>query len=103
MLIMLEARFPVDCANELAASGKLGKTIQAILDEQKPESVYFLDRDGDRTAILVVDVKNAAGLPALAEPWMQALEASIEMHPVMTAADLAKAEPDIKRIAKRFG
>ncbi|MFT4572480.1 MAG: hypothetical protein ACI91F_003383, partial [Candidatus Binatia bacterium] len=50
MLIMLEARFPVDCANELAASGKLGKTIQAILDEQKPESVYFLDRDGDRTA-----------------------------------------------------
>lgn len=103
MLIMLEARFPVDCANELAKTGKLGKTIQAILDEQKPKSVYFLDRDGDRTAILVVEVKDGSQIPALTEPWMQALEASIELHPVMTADDLAKAEADIKRIGKKFG
>lgn len=103
MRIMLEARFPVDVANEMAASGKMSKTIQAILADQEPESVYFLDKDGDRCAILVVDIEDAAQIPALAEPWMQAFEASIEMHPVMTAEDLESATADIKRIGKRFG
>jgi hypothetical protein len=103
MLMMLEARFPVDRANDLACEGKLGKTIQAIIDEQKPEAVYFTDRDGDRTAIVVIDIADASKIPAVTEPWMQALEASIELHPVMRPEDLAAAEPDIKRIAKRFG
>lgn len=103
MRIMLEARFPVDVANDMAASGKLNKTIDTIIGEQKPESFYFLDRDGDRTAILVVDVADGAALAGLAEPWLQAFEAAIEMHPVMTAEELSGASADIKRIGKRFG
>jgi hypothetical protein len=48
-------------------------------------------------------MKDAAELPAIAEPWFLALNASIEVTPVMVPADLQKAGPAIERAVKTFG
>jgi hypothetical protein len=50
-----------------------------------------------------VDLKDPSHIPALAEPWFLAFNASAEIHPVMTPEDLAKAGPAIERAAKKYG
>jgi len=93
---------PVEAGNAAARNGSLGKTIQSILADLKPEAAYFLDWDGKRTGIIVFDMQDASQIPAVAEPWFLALNASVEIHPVMTPADLAKAGPGIEAAVKKY-
>jgi hypothetical protein len=46
---------------------------------------------------------DAAQIPALAEPWFHAFNASLEMVPVMVAEDLMKAGPAIEQAVKKYG
>jgi hypothetical protein len=103
MRFMLKANIPVESGNAAARAGKLGTTIQTILADQKPEAVYFTDNNGQRTAFLILDLQDASQIPAIAEPWMLAFNASIELHPVMVPDDLAKAGGAIEKAVKKFG
>lgn len=102
MRFMLKVNIPNDAGNAAAREGKLGTIIQKILEEQKPESVYFTDNNGQRCGFLVIEMQEASQIPSFCEPWFQALNASIELHPVMTPADLAKAADGIKQEVSRF-
>jgi hypothetical protein len=93
----------VDIGNQAIRSGKLPETIQAILDEQKPESAYFIAEGGTRTALLFLDIQDVSQLPALAEPWFLAFNAAVEVTPAMTIADLAKAGPAIEKAVRKYG
>ena len=42
-------------------------------------------------------------LPAIAEPWFLALNASIDVAPVMTPEDLMKAAPAVEQAVKAYG
>jgi hypothetical protein len=42
-------------------------------------------------------------LPAIAEPWFLAFNASLTVRPAMNAADLAAGGPGIERAVKSFG
>ncbi len=85
-----------------AKAGKLGTTIQSILAELKPEAAYFTDNNGQRTGFIVYDGKDASPIPAIAEPWFLAFNASLEIHPVMVPADLAKAGAAIEKAVKTY-
>jgi hypothetical protein len=98
----MKVSMPVEAGNAAARSGSLGKTIQSILADLKPEAAYFLDWDGKRTGFIVFDMQDASQIPAVAEPWFLALNASVEIHPVMTPADLAKAGPGIEAAVKKY-
>src|SRR5690242_15742861 len=102
MRFLFKVNIPVEPGNKAAKAGKLGETIQTILEEQKPEAVYFTDDKGQRTALLFLDMHDASQIPAIAEPWMQAFNASIEFHPVMVPADLAKAGSAIEAAVKKY-
>jgi hypothetical protein len=41
-------------------------------------------------------------IPAIAEPWFLAFNASVEIHPVMIPDDLAKAGGAIENAVKRY-
>jgi hypothetical protein len=101
--MMLKVNISVEAGNAAAKAGKLGSTIQSILADQKPEAVYFTDNNGQRTAFLFLDLADASQIPALAEPWMLAFNASIELHPVMVPEDLAKATGAIEKAVKKYG
>jgi hypothetical protein len=103
MRFLVKVNIPVDAGNAAAKAGKLGETIQAILAEVKPEAAYFTDNNGQRTGFIVLDMKDASQIPAIAEPWFLAFNASIEIHPVMVPDDLAKAGPAIERAVKTYG
>lgn len=102
MRFMIKAEMAVERANELAEEGTLSKTIQSIIDDLEPEAAYFSLSNGDRTAYIFVDIEDASEIPAFAEPFFLALEANLEIVPVMTAEDLKKADPAIKRAVKKF-
>jgi hypothetical protein len=100
---MLKASMPIDTGNQNIRSGKLPETIQAILDDQKPEAAYFIAEGGRRTAVLFLDIQDVSQLPAIAEPWFLAFNASVEVTPAMTIADLAKAGPAIGNAVRKYG
>jgi hypothetical protein len=102
MRFLVKVSIPVEAGNAAAKAGKLGETIQSILAEMKPEAVYFTDDSGQRTGFIVLDMQDASQIPAIAEPWFLAFNASIEIHPVMVPEDLAKAGPAIERAVKNY-
>lgn len=103
MRFLLKVNMPVEAGNAAAKAGKLGTTIQSILADMKPEAVYFTDDDGKRTGFIFFEMQDASQIPAIAEPWMLAFNAGIELHPVMIPADLAKAGSAIEDAAKKYG
>ena len=102
MRFLLKVNIPVEAGNAAAKAGKLGTTIQAILAELKPEAAYFTDNNGQRTGFLVVEMQDASQIPAIAEPWFLAFNASVELHPVMVPGDLAKASAAIEKAVKAY-
>jgi hypothetical protein len=103
MRVLLKVTIPVEAGNAAAKAGRLGETIQSILADLKPEAVYFTDDGGRRAGYIFLDLKDASQIPAIAEPWMLAFNAGIELHPVMTPDDLAKAGDAIKKTVKKYG
>lgn len=102
MRFLVKVNIPVEAGNEAAKAGKLGTTIQSILEELKPEAAYFTDDNGQRTAFLIVDMQDASQIPAVAEPWFLAFNASIHIHMVMVLEDLAKAGTAIEAAVKKY-
>ena len=103
MRFLVKARMDVEAANALASAGKLGSTIQSILEDLKPEAAYFVADEGQRTAYLFLDMQDPSQLPAVAEPWFLAFNADIEAQPAMVPADLEKAGPAIEQAVKKYG
>lgn len=103
MRILLKVTLPVEPANAAARAGKLGTIIQSILSDLKPEAAYFSDNEGQRAGYIFLDLKDASQIPAIAEPWFLAFNASIEIHPVMIPEDLMKAGPAIEAAVKKYG
>jgi hypothetical protein len=101
MRMMMFVSLPVEPFNTAVKDGSAGAKMQKILGAQKPEAAYFMDLGGKRTGVLVVDLASASQIPALAEPWFLTFNASIEMHPAMTPADLGAAGLD--KLGKEWG
>ncbi len=103
MRFLLKVSIPVEAGNAAAKAGKLGTIIQSILTEIKPEAAYFTDDNGRRTGFIFLDMQDASQIPAIAEPWFLALNASVEFHPVMVPDDLAKAGGAIAAAVAKYG
>ena len=97
MRFLLKVNIPVESGNAAAKVGKLGATIQSILADLKPEAVYFTDNNGQRAGFIFLEMQDASQIPAIAEPWFLAFNASIKIHPVILPDDLAKAGGAIEK------
>lgn len=102
MRFLLKVSIPVEAGNAAAKKDGL-KIVQKILEQQKPEAAYFIADDGKRTGLLIVDMKDTSQIPALAEPWFLALNASVEFTPAMLPEDLQKAATAIEQAVKSYG
>lgn len=102
MRCIMTVKFPVEASNEAIKSGKLQKVIQSVTEELKPEAAYFYAVDGKRGGIFVFDLKEPSQIPAAAEPFFLAFNASVEIQPCMKPEDLAKAGPAIEKAIKKY-
>jgi hypothetical protein len=91
MRMLMKVMLPVEPFNASVRDGSAGAKIGRILEEIRPEAVYFTEDEGKRGAILIVDVPNPSRVPALAEPWFLTFNASVEFKIVMSPEDLKAA------------
>ena len=94
MRMLLHARLPHEPFNTAVKNGTVGEKMKRVLDDLKPEAVYFTEYQGRRGAIMIVNVEDPSKVPAFSEPWFLLFNADCEFHIVMTPADLAKAGLD---------
>ena len=91
MRMLLHAIFPNEPFNSLVRSGEAGEILKKIMEDLKPEAVYFTEEDGMRSAILVVDLGSPSDVPKVAEPFFLKFDAECRMRIVMSPADLKNA------------
>ena len=103
MRMMMKVSIPVENGNEAARKGVLGSTIQKILATIHPEAAYFAEDNGLRSGYIFFDMADSSHLPAIAEPWFLAFNATVTVRPAMNAQDFEKAAPSIDRAVKAFG
>ncbi len=100
MRMLIKANMPVDVFNDAVRDGSAGPKLEKILADIKPEAVYFVADEGERTALMIVDMKSPSDLPKIAEPWFLTFDARIHVSPVMTPEDLAQA--GLEELGKRY-
>jgi hypothetical protein len=91
MRMIVYVSFPVEPFNAAVKDGTAGAKMKRILDRLEPESAYFTDRNGQRSAVLIVDLEDPSRIPGIAEPFFLLFNAGVEIHPVMGPQDLASA------------
>lgn len=94
MRMMVRFTIPHEPFNSAVRDGTVAQKMKKILDEQKPEAAYFMDHNGRRSAVLIIDLADASKIPSLTEPWFLTFNADVEVHPVMTPQDLAASGLD---------
>ena len=91
MRILMHVKLPIEPFNSYVRDGSSGARIQKILADAKPEAAYFTEFEGQRGAIIVVNMDDSSKIPSLAEPWFLGFNANVEFHPAMTPEDLGRA------------
>jgi hypothetical protein len=92
--MLMQVKIPHKEFNEAVKDGSVGGKIKLIIDETKPEAVYFTEYDGRRGAIMIVDIADPSGVPGLAEPWFLSFNADVQFHIVMSPEELGRAGLD---------
>lgn len=100
MKILVNVTCPVEPFNSMVRNGTAGEIMGRIIDDIKPESIYFTEIDGNRGAVMVVDISGASDIPSIAEPWFLNFEADCEFSIAMSPDDLMKA--DLPKLGKKW-
>ena len=101
MRMLMKVSIPDEPFNSFVKDGSIGKKMNKVIEETKPEAVYFTEMHGRRGGILIVDVAEPSKVPAFAEPWFLMLKADVEFHIVMSPEDLGKA--GLEALGKKWG
>jgi hypothetical protein len=91
MRMLLNVRIPHAEFNAAMKDGTAGSKLNRVLEAINPEAVYFTEQNGQRGAVLIVDLPDPSKIPALAEPWFLAFHADVEFRVAMTPEDLKRA------------
>lgn len=94
MRVLIQVKLPHKEFNAAVRDGSVGKTIKHILEETKPEAVYFTEYNGQRGAIMIADIADPSKIPSFAEPWFLSFNADVELHLVMSPEELDQAGLD---------
>ena len=101
MKMLVKFQNPIEPFNSMVRDGTVGQVLSEILDDLKPEAVYFTAGDGQRGGIMIINLKDTSEIPRYAEPFFLKFNASVEFVPCMTPEDLMKAGLD--DLGKKWG
>jgi hypothetical protein len=94
MRMLMNVAIPNEPFNSMVRKGTAGATLQKILGSIKPQAAYFTEQDGQRGAVLVIDMKEASEIPIFAEPFYLSFNAKCEFRIAMTPEDLGRSGLD---------
>ncbi len=91
MRTMLRWTVPAAPGNEAIKNGAIANTVEALMEQLKPEAAYFMAWEGKRSGMMFFDMTDPAQIPVIAEQLFMAMDAEVEFLPVMNAEDLKRA------------
>jgi len=94
MRMLMNVKIPHQPFNAAVKDGTVGAKLNRILEAIKPEAVYFTEQNGQRGAVLIVDLPDASKIPVLAEPWFLTFQTDVEFRIAMTPDDLKRSGID---------
>jgi hypothetical protein len=100
MRMLLNVKIPHEEFNKAVRDGSVGRKLRRILEDTKPEAVYFTEQNGQRGAILIIDLVDPSKIPSFAEPWFLAFKADVEFRIAMTPDDLQNA--NLEELGKKW-
>ena len=104
MRIMLTFTISPEKGDQLIKEGRIGETMQSILEDLQPEAAYFTDVEGTRGGVLIVNMEDGSQIPAITEPLLLGVGATVHMQPVMTPEDLQGAAGEaLQQMGQKYG
>ncbi len=100
MRMLMNVKIPHEPFNTLVKEGTAGEIIRRILDDLKPESIYFTEQGGTRGAVAIIDVDDSSRIPSFSEPFFLNFNADCEFRIAMSPEDLGKA--DLDQLGKKW-
>jgi len=94
MRMLIHVKIPNNEFNACVKDGSVAQKIKRIMDDIKPEAVWFTEYEGRRGLIMIADVAEPAAVPRIAEPWFLLFNAEVEFHIAMSPGELEKAGLD---------
>ncbi len=101
MRFMVTFRVPMEEGNALIQDGRIGPTLEAIIDDLKPEAVYLGPIEGARGGYLLVNMDDASQIPAIFEPLFLGLNATVQVSPVFTPDEMPVET--LEQAAQKYG
>ena len=102
MRMLLKASIPTEAGNAGIRDGSMMENMGSILEDAKPEAVYFFIENGKRTCLMIIDMNEQTQLPSAVEPWFLSMGAHITIVPVMNGEDFEKAGPSIGATLEKY-
>ena len=100
MRMLLHAKIPHKEFNAAVRDGSVEKKMKVILEEAKAEAVYFTNYDGQRGAIMIININDPSEVPKFAEPWFLSFNADVQFHVAMTPEELGRA--GLEKLGKKW-
>ena len=91
MRMLMNVRIPHEPFNTLTKEGEAGKILQNIIQDLKPESIFFTEQGGTRGAVAIIDVNDPSEIPSFSEPFFLNFNADCEFRVAMSPEDLGRA------------
>ena len=100
MRMLLHAKIPHQEFNAAVRDGSVERKMKQILEEIRAEAVYFTEYDGQRGAIMIINISDPSEVPRFAEPWFLSFNADVQFHIAMTPEELGRA--GLERLGKKW-
>ncbi len=100
MRMLLHAKIPHEKFNAAIRDGSAEKKIKQIIEETKAEAVYFTEYDGQRGAILIINISDPSEVPKFAEPRFLSFNADVQFHIAMTPEELGRS--GLEKLGKKW-
>jgi len=90
MKFLVRLHMPTEHGNKLLQDPDFAKKLEGMLNQIKPEAVYFTPIEGERGIYMIVNLASADMMARTFEPVWQTLNCKLDATPVMELADLKK-------------
>ena len=90
MKFLLRMHMPTEYGNKMLQDPNFPKKLEGLLNQIKPEAVYFAPVEGERGIYMIVNLPSADMIAGVAEPIWTTLNGKLDFTPVMELSDLQK-------------
>lgn len=102
MRCLVHATLTNESGNALVRDPNFAQRLQTVLEDLRPEAVYFAAANGQRSIYAICNLESGADIPRVAEPLWLAFNASVEIIPVITPEEMEQAGPSVGAASQKY-